>query len=59
MSMDLRNISAMMEALCEAEGINASSITGSVVDYSLSPSTQYRMVETSSLSDTGSVNVES
>ena len=56
--MDLRNISAMMEALGEAEGIDASSITGSVVDYSLSPSTQYSTVETSSLSDTGSVNVE-
>ena len=56
--MDLRNISAMMEALGEAEGIDASSITGSVVDYLLSPSTQYSTVETSSLSDTGSVNVE-
>ena len=56
--MDLRNISAMMEALGEAEGIDASSITGSVADYSLSISTQYSTVETSSLSDTGSVNVE-
>ena len=51
MSMDLRNITAMMEALCEAEGIDISSITGSLEDPSLSPSTQYSILETSSDSD--------
>jgi hypothetical protein len=45
--MDLRNITAMMESLCEAEGIDVSSITGDVEDDSLSPSTPYTTSEMS------------
>ncbi|KAN0138606.1 hypothetical protein V8E53_003594 [Lactarius tabidus] len=52
MSMDLRNITTMMEALCKAEGIDIFSITGEVDDHSLSPSTQYTTLETSLDSDT-------
>jgi hypothetical protein len=58
MSMDLRNISAMMDALCEAEGIDVSSITGDMKDHSLSPSTQYSTLETSSQSDIVSKNIK-
>jgi hypothetical protein len=58
MSMDLRNISAMMDALCEAEGIDVSSITGDMKDHSLSPSTLYSTLETSSQSDIVSKNIK-
>jgi len=58
MSMDLRNISAMMDALCEAEGIDVSSITGDMKDHSLSPSTPYSTLETSSQSDIVSKNIK-
>jgi hypothetical protein len=47
-----------MEALCEAEGINVSSITGDLGDRALSPSTQSSMSETSSLSDGAFGNVK-
>ena len=40
-----------MEALCEAEGIDILSITGSSEDPSLSPSTQYSILDTLSESD--------
>ena len=58
MSMDLRNISAMMEALCEAEGISVSSNTGDLGDRSLSPSTQYSNLDTSSQLEGLSENVK-
>ncbi|KAN0133107.1 hypothetical protein V8E53_009137 [Lactarius tabidus] len=58
MSMDLRNITTMMEALCKAEGIDISSITGEADDHSLSPSTQYTTLETSLDSDVSSESIE-
>ena len=58
MSMDLRNISAMMEALCEAEGIDVSSMTAGLQGQSLSPATHYSTLETSSQLDAMSENVE-
>ena len=58
MSMDLRNISALMDALCEAEGIDVSSITGDLGADSHSPSTQCSTSETSSQSDIASANVK-
>jgi hypothetical protein len=59
MSMDLRNITTMMKALCKAEGIDISSITGEVDDHSLSPSTQYTTLETSLDSYVSSESIES
>lgn len=58
--MDLRNMTAMMEALCKAEGIDVSSITGDEADQSLSPSssTQYSTSETSTESDVISDMIE-
>jgi hypothetical protein len=58
--MDLRNMTAMMEALCQVEGIDVSSITGDEVDQSLSPSssTQYSTSETSTESDVISDMIE-
>ena len=56
--MDLRNITAMMEALCEAEGIDISSVTGSLECHSLSPSTQCSTLESSSQSDAVSESIE-
>ena len=58
MSMDLRNISAMMEALCEAEGVDPSSITEELGGHTLSPSTQSSALGTSSQSDDISENVK-
>jgi hypothetical protein len=51
MGMDLQNITAMMEALCKAEGLDASSITGDIEgisrDNSLSPSIMHMALEMS------------
>jgi hypothetical protein len=58
MSMDLQNITTMMEALCKAEGIDIFSITGEADDHSLSPSTQYTTLETSLDSDVSSESIE-
>ena len=48
----------MMEALCEAEGIDISSVTGSLEGHSLSPSTQCSTLESSSQSDAISESIE-